>query len=106
MQCSARAWVLGRVASETRRERSEQRRRSSATPSSGATEQRSIAKQIAPVPCTGPPGRLPSGRAAMGIEEIFRAEHGRIIATLIRLLDDFDVAEEALQEACAAALEQ
>ncbi len=42
----------------------------------------------------------------MGIEEIFRAEHGRIIATLIRLLDDFDVAEEALQEACAAALEQ
>ncbi len=42
----------------------------------------------------------------MGIEEIFRAEHGRILATLIRLLGDFDVAEEALQEALAAALEQ
>jgi RNA polymerase sigma-70 factor (ECF subfamily) len=42
----------------------------------------------------------------MGIEEIFRAEHGRILATLIRLLGDFDVAEEALQEAFAAALEQ
>ena len=42
----------------------------------------------------------------MRIEEIFRAEHGRILATLIRLLGDMDVAEEALQEAFAAALEQ
>jgi len=42
----------------------------------------------------------------MGIEEIFRAEHGRILATLIRLLGDIDMAEEALQEAFAAALEQ
>jgi len=42
----------------------------------------------------------------MRIEEIFRTEYGRILATLIRLLGDFDVAEEALQEAFAAALEQ
>src|SRR5712692_4332395 len=42
----------------------------------------------------------------MRIEEIFRAEHGRILATLIRLLGDMDVAEEAIQEAFAAALEQ
>ncbi len=42
----------------------------------------------------------------MRIDEIFRAEHGRILATLIRLLGDIDVAEEALQEAFAAALEQ
>jgi RNA polymerase sigma-70 factor (ECF subfamily) len=42
----------------------------------------------------------------MRIEEIFRAEHGRILATLIRLLGDFDVAEEALQEAFAVAVEQ
>ncbi len=42
----------------------------------------------------------------MRIEEIFRAEHGRILATLIRLLGDMDVAEEALQEAFATALEQ
>jgi RNA polymerase sigma factor (sigma-70 family) len=47
-----------------------------------------------------PPG------ATMGIEDTFRAEHGRILATLIRRLGDFDVAEEALQEAYAAALEQ
>jgi RNA polymerase sigma-70 factor (ECF subfamily) len=42
----------------------------------------------------------------MGIEEIFRAEYGRILATLIRLLGDIDVAEEALQEAFAVALEK
>jgi RNA polymerase sigma-70 factor (ECF subfamily) len=42
----------------------------------------------------------------MRIEEIFRAERGRILATLIRLLGDIDAAEEALQEAFAAALEQ
>jgi RNA polymerase sigma-70 factor (ECF subfamily) len=42
----------------------------------------------------------------MHLEEIFRAEHGRILATLIRLLGDIDAAEEALQEAFAAALEQ
>jgi len=42
----------------------------------------------------------------MRIEEIFRTEYGRILATLIRLLGDIDVAEEALQEAFAVALEQ
>jgi len=42
----------------------------------------------------------------MRIEDIFRAEHGRILATLIRLLGDFDVAEDALQDAFAAAIER
>jgi RNA polymerase sigma-70 factor, ECF subfamily len=42
----------------------------------------------------------------MRIEEIFREEHGRILATLIRLLGGIDAAEEALQDAFAAALEQ
>jgi len=40
------------------------------------------------------------------IEEIFRREAGRVLATLIRLLGDFDLAEEARQEAFAVALEQ
>ncbi len=40
------------------------------------------------------------------IEEIFRREAGRVLATLIRLLGDFDLAEEAQQDAFAAALEQ
>jgi RNA polymerase sigma-70 factor, ECF subfamily len=40
------------------------------------------------------------------IEEIFRREAGRVLATLIRLLGDFDSAEEGRQDAFAAALEQ
>ncbi len=40
------------------------------------------------------------------VEDVYRAEHGRILATLIRLLGDFDAAEEALQEALATAVEQ
>jgi RNA polymerase sigma-70 factor, ECF subfamily len=40
------------------------------------------------------------------IEEIFRAESRRVLATLIRLLGDFDLAEEALQDAFAAAVER
>jgi RNA polymerase sigma-70 factor, ECF subfamily len=40
------------------------------------------------------------------IEKIFRDETGRALATLIRLVGDFDLAEDALQEAFAAALER
>jgi RNA polymerase sigma-70 factor (ECF subfamily) len=39
------------------------------------------------------------------IEELFRSESRRVHATLIRLLGDFDLAEEALQDAFAAAVE-
>jgi RNA polymerase sigma-70 factor, ECF subfamily len=42
----------------------------------------------------------------LGIEEIYRAESRRVLATLIRLLGDFDLAEEALQDAFAAAVER
>ncbi len=42
----------------------------------------------------------------MTIEQIYREESGRILATLIRLLGDFDLAEEALQEAFSVALVQ
>ncbi len=40
------------------------------------------------------------------LDSLFRAESGRILATLIRLLGDFDLAEDALQDAFAAALER
>jgi RNA polymerase sigma-70 factor (ECF subfamily) len=40
------------------------------------------------------------------IDEIYRTESRRVLATLIRLLRDFDLAEEAMQEAFAAAVEQ
>jgi RNA polymerase sigma-70 factor, ECF subfamily len=49
---------------------------------------------------------MSEGTAAQVIEEIFRREAGRVLATLIRLLGDFDLAEEAQQEAFAAAVEQ
>jgi RNA polymerase sigma-70 factor (ECF subfamily) len=40
------------------------------------------------------------------VDAVYRADSRRIFATLIRLLGDFDVAEEALHEAFKAALEQ
>ena len=39
------------------------------------------------------------------IETFYRSESGRILATLVRLLGDLDLAEEAMHEAFAAALE-
>jgi RNA polymerase sigma-70 factor, ECF subfamily len=40
------------------------------------------------------------------IEKMFRDEAGRALATLIRLVGDFDLAEDALQDAFAVALER
>ena len=40
------------------------------------------------------------------VDEIYRRESRRVLATLIRLLGDFDRAEEALHDAFAAAVEQ
>ena len=40
------------------------------------------------------------------VDALYRTESRRVLATLIRLLDDFDLAEEALHEAFAAAVEQ
>src|SRR5689334_883133 len=39
------------------------------------------------------------------IETLYRWESGRVLATLVRLLGDLDLAEEAMHEAFAAALE-
>ena len=40
------------------------------------------------------------------LERVFRAQAGGVLATLLRLIGDFDLAEEALQDAFAAALVQ
>ncbi|PYQ03030.1 MAG: RNA polymerase subunit sigma-24 [Acidobacteria bacterium] len=42
----------------------------------------------------------------MDLDTLYREERPRALATLIRLLGDFDLAEDGLQEAFAAALEQ
>ena len=44
--------------------------------------------------------------AAATVEAVYRADWGRIVATLIRLLGDFDLAEECAQEAFTAAVDQ
>src|SRR5437763_13683524 len=40
------------------------------------------------------------------VDAVYRAESRRVLATLIRLLGSFDLAEEALHDAFAAAVEQ
>src|SRR5258707_7577684 len=47
---------------------------------------------------------LPDATAT--IDAVYRSDWGRIVATLIRLVGDFDVAEDAAQEAFATAAEQ
>lgn len=52
------------------------------------------------------PQQSAASRSSAAIEDIYRAESRRVFATLIRLLGDFDLAEEALQNAFVAAMQQ
>ncbi len=45
-------------------------------------------------------------RARAAVDAVYRSESRRVFATLVRLLGDFDLAEEALAEAFRSALEQ
>ncbi len=45
-------------------------------------------------------------RARQAVDEVYRSDSRRVLATLIRLLGDFDLAEEALHDAFAAAVQQ
>src|ERR1700677_3508436 len=52
---------------------------------------------------------LQSGMApdvTQAVEEVYRSDWGRIVATLIGLVGDFDLAEESAQEAFTAAVDQ
>jgi RNA polymerase sigma-70 factor (ECF subfamily) len=44
--------------------------------------------------------------AASEIERVFREEHGRAVAVLVRVFGDIDVAEEAVQDAFTAAVQR
>jgi RNA polymerase sigma-70 factor, ECF subfamily len=44
--------------------------------------------------------------AAAAVDRVYRSDWGRIVAALIRLVGDFDLAEETAQEAFAAAVDQ
>src|SRR5215469_8342555 len=50
------------------------------------------------------PPRVPE-QLSRTIETLYRSESGRVLATLVRLLGDLDLAEESMHEAFAAALE-
>jgi RNA polymerase sigma-70 factor, ECF subfamily len=47
-----------------------------------------------------------SADTAAAVEALYHSDWGRIVATLIRLVGDFDLAEESAQEAFAAAVDQ
>ena len=49
--------------------------------------------------------RRPDAATREVVDRLFREESGRAVATLIRVLGDFDLAEEAVQEAFVTALE-
>ena len=51
-------------------------------------------------------GSSPAPGIEAVVAEIYRAESRRVLASLIRLLGDFELAEEAMQEAFAAAMVQ
>ncbi|MCT9119191.1 RNA polymerase sigma factor [Cupriavidus gilardii] len=53
-----------------------------------------------------PPGNAAAAASEATVGAIYRAESRRVLAALIRLLGDFDLAEEALHDAFKAALEQ
>ena len=46
------------------------------------------------------------GNSDQTVAELYRAEWGGILATVIRLVDDFELAEDAVQEAFTAAIDQ
>ncbi|MCW2786229.1 MAG: polymerase subunit sigma-24 [Marmoricola sp.] len=52
------------------------------------------------------PAALDPAHLDRAISEIVRAEHGRVVATLIRRLGDIDLAEDAVSEALVTALEK
>jgi RNA polymerase sigma-70 factor (ECF subfamily) len=55
------------------------------------------------LPSGGTPG---AAGATEAVDRLFREDHGRAVATLIRVLGDFDLAEESVQDAYLVALEK
>jgi RNA polymerase sigma-70 factor (ECF subfamily) len=63
---------------------------------------------MVPEQIIGPPSAGENAAASVGktVDALYRAESRRVFATLVRLLGDFDLAEEALHDAFRAAIEQ
>jgi RNA polymerase sigma-70 factor, ECF subfamily len=67
---------------------------------------RSSSRPASPRHGSGAPSRCGRSWSADILEQVFRDEWGRVVASLIGFLGDFDLAEEAAQEAFAAAAER
>jgi len=52
------------------------------------------------------PGPASPGPAGADVDRVFRAEYGRAVSVLVRVFGDIDVAEEAVQEAFAIAVQR
>ena len=59
-----------------------------------------------PGPAAVPMSAITAERVREILDGVYRSESRRILATLIRLLGDFDLAEEALHDAFIAAVKQ
>ena len=57
-------------------------------------------------PETAGPASAAQRAAEAEVERVFRADHGRVVASLARVLGDLELAEEAVQEAFTVALER
>src|SRR3954452_21289936 len=57
-------------------------------------------------PSATPPSAEPTPLTAGDLTSVYRAEYGRCVATLVRLLGDINLAEEAVQDAFAVALDK
>ncbi len=49
---------------------------------------------------------MPPSLSAAAVDQVFRAEHGRVLGSLIAALGDFDLAQDVLQESLLTALER
>ena len=67
---------------------------------------RPAAPETAALATGGALGGDASATSTQVVERVFREEYGRSLATVIRLLGDFDLAEEAVQEAFLSAVER
>ena len=59
--------------------------------------------EVRPFQDESEPTDVPARRRATDLERIFREESGRVVATLVRLFGDIDIAEEMVQEAFVVA---
>jgi RNA polymerase sigma-70 factor (ECF subfamily) len=64
-----------------------------------------LTSDAAPDTSSGAPNDASSDAAHDAVDRLFREEQGRAVATLIRVTGDFDLAEEAVQDAFISALE-